>query len=285
VQAQTHPIHEIVIVDDASRDATDRLVASEAAASKIPLRYVRNASNLGTPASRNVGIRTATGAWVAMLDSDDVWFPEKIERQLAASAERGNPARAVVYGQVRTWVAGKPRDLPPQGIAHGERVADYWFVGAGLMQASSLLVPRSFALEVGFDEVTPKHEDFAFTLRAEAAGATFIYCPGPLSVWTADQRSARLSVSLDTKLTEAFLEAYAPSFSDAARAAFRAKVIAPRLGRAGRRRDALRALMPAVRSGVLTPAETMRIAAFALLPYRLQRNVRNWLYERTWRAP
>jgi glycosyltransferase involved in cell wall biosynthesis len=78
VMAQSRPCHEIIVVDDGSTDDTADVVRSLGPR----VRYLRQ-ENAGPAAARNAGIRVATGDWVAFLDTDDRWLPEKIERQLA----------------------------------------------------------------------------------------------------------------------------------------------------------------------------------------------------------
>jgi glycosyltransferase involved in cell wall biosynthesis len=76
--AQTHPDIEVIAVDDGSTDTTGTLL--DAYGPRI--RVVRQ-SNSGVAAARNAGLRIASGSWVAFLDADDVWAPDKIAIQLA----------------------------------------------------------------------------------------------------------------------------------------------------------------------------------------------------------
>lgn len=77
--AQSHPASEIVVVDDGSTDDTESLLQSY----RGRIRYVYQ-ENQGVSAARNTGIRHANGEWVAFLDSDDVWYPEKLKVQIDA---------------------------------------------------------------------------------------------------------------------------------------------------------------------------------------------------------
>lgn len=78
---QDLPPLEILIVDDASLDGTAEL-AEELAREHGTVRVLRNAANVGLSETRNVGIRAANGAWIALLDSDDVWVPSKLRKQM-----------------------------------------------------------------------------------------------------------------------------------------------------------------------------------------------------------
>lgn len=80
VQAQTYPNWELIIVDDCSTDETDEVVRSFLADARI--RYLKNEKNSGAAISRNYALREAKGRWIAFLDSDDLWSPEKLEKQI-----------------------------------------------------------------------------------------------------------------------------------------------------------------------------------------------------------
>ena len=86
--AQTLPPHEVIVVDDGSRDGTPAVV--ERYAPRV--RLVRQV-NAGPSAARNHGVRVATGDWIALLDSDDAWLPQKLERQ----AQELGPDVALVH--------------------------------------------------------------------------------------------------------------------------------------------------------------------------------------------
>lgn len=80
VIAQTYQNWELLIVDDCSEDNTDEIV------SKITdkrIRYFKNDCNSGAAVSRNRALREANGRWIAFLDSDDLWLPDKLEKQIA----------------------------------------------------------------------------------------------------------------------------------------------------------------------------------------------------------
>ena len=81
VQAQTYQDWEMLIIDDCSTDKTAEIVSAfHEKDSRI--RYFYNSTNKGSAYSRNLALQNAKGKWIAFLDSDDTWHPEKLERQI-----------------------------------------------------------------------------------------------------------------------------------------------------------------------------------------------------------
>ena len=87
VQAQTYKNWELIIVDDCSTDNTDTTV--EPFLSDERIRYLKNSRNSGAAVSRNYALREAKGKWIAFLDSDDLWLPDKLEKQINFMLENG----------------------------------------------------------------------------------------------------------------------------------------------------------------------------------------------------
>ena len=86
VLSQTYKNWEMIIVDDCSTDNTDEVVSKY----KDPrIRYLKNKKNSGAAISRNYALREAKGKWIAFLDSDDLWMPEKLEKQIAFMEDNG----------------------------------------------------------------------------------------------------------------------------------------------------------------------------------------------------
>ncbi|MGN1042265.1 MAG: glycosyltransferase family 2 protein, partial [Christensenellales bacterium] len=87
VLAQTYTQWELIIVDDCSNDDTDEVVSQYLADERI--RYLKNDTNSGAAVTRNRALKEAKGRWIAFLDSDDLWEPEKLQRQIAFMEENG----------------------------------------------------------------------------------------------------------------------------------------------------------------------------------------------------
>lgn len=81
VLAQSYPVWELIIVDDCSTDNTDDVVNQYLADERI--LYIKNDTNSGAAVSRNRALREAKGKWIAFLDSDDLWEPDKLQKQIS----------------------------------------------------------------------------------------------------------------------------------------------------------------------------------------------------------
>lgn len=88
VQAQTYPNWELIVVDDCSGDDTDSIV-QELMIKDNRIQLFSNPSNSGAAVSRNVALRHAKGRWIAFLDSDDLWEPTKLEKQIKFMKDNG----------------------------------------------------------------------------------------------------------------------------------------------------------------------------------------------------
>lgn len=99
---QTYQNWELLLVDDCSTDDTDAVVAPFLTDARI--RYLKNEQNSGAAISRNRALREAKGRWIAFLDSDDTWEPEKLSRQLSFMKENGY---AFTYTDYRIQLNGK----------------------------------------------------------------------------------------------------------------------------------------------------------------------------------
>lgn len=117
VQAQTYENWELIIVDDCSTDATDDAVRPFLADSRI--RYLKNEGNSGAAVSRNRALREAKGRWVAFLDSDDLWAPEKLERQLRFMESGGYAFSYTAYEEMNG--DGQPTGTRVRGPRHVTR--------------------------------------------------------------------------------------------------------------------------------------------------------------------
>lgn len=94
VLAQTVSDWELIVIDDGSSDDTAEILAQMAARDRR-IRFLQNERNSGASYTRNRAVALAEGEWIAFLDSDDLWHPQKLEKQLTLAAE--HPDMVICY--------------------------------------------------------------------------------------------------------------------------------------------------------------------------------------------
>lgn len=111
--AQTYQNWELLIQNDCSTDDTERIVRSFAE-KDTRIRYESNSRNLGAAVTRNNALRRAKGRWIAFLDSDDLWLPDKLEKQLRFMTENNYAFSYHEYTEINE--DGKQLDVYVSGI-------------------------------------------------------------------------------------------------------------------------------------------------------------------------
>lgn len=172
VLGQTRPAAEIIVMDDGSSDHSAELLAR-----KYPeVRYLYQ-HNQGVSAARNRAIEQSTQDWIALLDSDDAWLPEKLEQQFAAVQEK--PAYKICHTE-EIWIRrGRRVNAMNKHKKHGGRIYQHCLPLCA-MSPSSILIHRSIFDEVGlFDESLPACEDYDLWLRI-CSRWPVLFLPTPL---------------------------------------------------------------------------------------------------------
>jgi glycosyltransferase involved in cell wall biosynthesis len=158
VTSQSYPIKEILVIDDGS---TDQTVENLTPNFKSVI-FIRQ-ENQGVSAARNTGIKKATGEWIALLDSDDLWTVGKIEKQIAHL--RQNPKiKACHSGE--EWVRnGRLVNIPTRLNKSNDGLFSR-SLDRCIICPSSILIHRSVFKKIGiFDEDLPLCEDYDFWIR------------------------------------------------------------------------------------------------------------------------
>lgn len=171
---QTWPTIEIIVVDDASSDGTQlflqRLVPADAR-----VQVVRNEVPRGGGGARNQGVAAARGTYVAFLDDDDIWLPEKLAEQVAMM--RKNPGAAAVscgfIVQHSSWIQRKVNVVPPRDE---QQILRSNHLGGASM---CLTTKRSLAAVQGFDPTLPSGQDWDLWIKLQGIGDVLV-CDKPL---------------------------------------------------------------------------------------------------------
>ena len=158
VLAQTYRDFEVVVVDDGSTDGTGAALA-DCREIRVHCHWRRR----GVAAARNTGVAAARGEWLAFLDSDDLWLPDKLARQMA---HLNNQPGLLVSQTDETWVRLGIRVNQP--LSH-RKVGGWIFMPSlarCLVSPSAVILHRRL-LEAhgGFDETLPAAEDYDLWLR------------------------------------------------------------------------------------------------------------------------
>ncbi|MFP6892568.1 MAG: glycosyltransferase [Opitutales bacterium] len=161
VISQTFSDWELIVVDDGSTDGTDEMILRD-----YPAVRLHRQENTGVSSARNAGVALASGEWIAFLDSDDAWLPEKLERQLSHLAKE--PKLRLSHTD-EIWIRNGRRVSQPK---------EYAKAGGGIYRRclplccicpSSVLIRRDLFDEIGgFDETFPVCEDYDLWLRITA---------------------------------------------------------------------------------------------------------------------
>ena len=173
---QTYTNWELIIVDDYSSDNTSVIVA-EKKASDTRIRYFRNNVNSGVSITRKKGLEEAKGDWIAVLDSDDMWTREKLEKQINLAFLR--EAELVFSGSAFMDNNGERIDW----ILHVPTTIKYKrLLKQNLVSNSSVLVKKELYSQfyVVGDEM---HEDFAMWLLITKTGRVAYGIDEPLLIY------------------------------------------------------------------------------------------------------
>ena len=162
VLAQTFRDFEIIVVIDGPDTQTD----PDAVELLDPgIRVLSLASNVGLAEARNVGIRHANGRYIALLDDDDEWLPEKLNYQYARAVEVGGDYVFVPCKFVERTLQVE-RIMPERLPTSAANFSEYIYCEQGYLQPSMFFMSRALCLEVPFTTGLRHVEDSDWLLRA-----------------------------------------------------------------------------------------------------------------------
>jgi glycosyltransferase involved in cell wall biosynthesis len=190
VLSQTYRDWELIIVDDCSADDTDAAVAPYLSDERIV--YLKNERNLGAAQSRNRALAAARGKWIAFLDSDDLWLPEKLEEQIAFMDESGAGFSYTAYTEMNA--EGEPLGVTVSGPKHITETGMFRYCWPGCL---TVMYDRE---RVGLIQIADirKNNDYAMWLKAIRKADCYLLNK-PLAVYRRG-RSGSVSTHGVTKL-------------------------------------------------------------------------------------
>jgi glycosyltransferase involved in cell wall biosynthesis len=207
VLKQTYQDFEIIVVDDASTDHTPEIIA---AFDNEKVRYIRHEVNKGDAGSRNTGILNSRGDYLALLDDDDEWLPEKLQMQVDALTHSSSKVGGVYTGKLSIDRAtGKILGVysPERGVDSFEEIFAVNFINT-----SSILLKRECIEKVGlFDERMPCSSDFDMWIRI-GEHFHFEYIKEPLVIYHVHDQKLSTNLALVLQGLEMVLEKYDKCF-------------------------------------------------------------------------
>lgn len=236
VLCQTMPDLELIVCDDASTDRTQELVKSF---QDCRLKYIKNNINLGAGLSRDHAIKYATAPWVALIDADDVWAPNRLEMLLDCAEGYTD---SMIFDDLLICHSSEGGVIPWQSV-HGVDA----FGGCGTeprnvsienyIKSPRLviqpMIPTSLIRQFGVKHTSrPFAEDAEYYLRLALYGVSFRYLPEPLYLYRVQPGSATARSDVE-QMRECIEECAAwEGWSISAQEAFKKKIISLRYNEA-----------------------------------------------------
>jgi glycosyltransferase involved in cell wall biosynthesis len=278
VLAQTFTDFEIIVVIDGPDPETAAALAPIASEN---LRLIQNEASLGPGAARNLGAEAALGSWIAFLDDDDEWLPQKLELQLAAAPSAD---QRVIVTCLSYIITPRAHYVWPRRIYDNIAPLDEYlfdrrslFMGDSYLQTSSIIMPRAFFCLFKF---SPRrlHEDWDLWLRATKTGAArIITVAEPLVAIHTEEDRESLGGLLAWRDSLAWVEDNRSLIGRRAYSGFCLTILAPHVIANGELSIFFLMLQRAFRSGHPRPTHLLVYFSFALVPMGWRRRIRGLL--------
>jgi len=273
--AQEYADLEVVVVVDGPDSATEKRLADP---SDKRLRVIVLPQPVGAAGARNLGVSAAWGDWIAFLDDDDEWLPEKIALQMKA-AQSSNYLYPIVGSQLiaRTsrYELVWPRTLPFQPLSEYLLARKSWSYGDGLLSTITLLFPKDLYCQVPFQAHLARHQDLDWILRVnEHAGTGIEFVPKPLAVWHQAEQRKSISVTADWKASFQWLESVRERITRRAYAGFIATHVAPQAACQGAWRELPFLLHRMLTYGAPNARDIVLFLGMWCVPHAIRRCVR-----------
>lgn len=176
VMGQTVTDWELLVIDDGSRDNTCEIV-EKLAAEDSRVHLLKNEQNMGVANTRNRGLALCRGEFAAFLDSDDIWLPEKLQKQLDLLECTGASLCYTSYG-----IMDSQGDQSRGDYLVPERADFRKLLKENVIGCSTVMLRRQATADYRF-ETTLHHEDYALWLRMLKDGIRAVGCTEVLVRW------------------------------------------------------------------------------------------------------
>jgi glycosyltransferase involved in cell wall biosynthesis len=202
---QTLDAIEVIVVMDGPDEATLQILQTI----RDPRLQVRTLSQHGgAPDARNAGVSEARSRWIAFLDDDDEWLPQKLELQLN-TAQRSHHRSPIITCRLTARTESEKFIWPRSVLRNNESLSEYLFClkslkgpffGEGLIQTSTIFTTKELLQKIPFTRSLPGHQDADWLLRAGILEGVFVeFVPenAPLVIWHIEENRKRIGTSMN----------------------------------------------------------------------------------------
>lgn len=200
--AQTVTDLEVIVADDGSTDGTEALLSSFA---DQRVRYLQ-LPHRGACAARNAGIEAACGRYIAFLDSDDTWLPEKLHVQLRQLEDSGADAVCCAFHRHEEKRATRVPEQQEQGPIHYQQL-----LGGNVVSTQTLFGRAECMKKIRFDESFPRMQDWEYAIRLAKAYKLYFF-PQAMADLFVQQDSISRRPELGLKAMRLLLDKYRQEF-------------------------------------------------------------------------
>jgi glycosyltransferase involved in cell wall biosynthesis len=231
---QTYEDLEVIVVVDGRDPATEKTLKQF---DDKRVKVISLPDAVGGAQARNIGAESARGDWIAFLDDDDEWVPEKTEIQMErarGSAYRYPIISSQLWARTSRYQLIWPRTEPHDPLSEYLLARNSWSYGEGLLSTITLLVPKDLLAEVPFQSGLKRHQDLDWVLRAAGHnGAGIEFVAKPLAIWHQAEQRKSISTGTDWRTSLEWIDSICPIITGRAYASFLATHIVPQAAREG----------------------------------------------------
>jgi len=277
---QTYSSIEVIVVIDGEDHASEQSLAS---IKDQRLRVIRLELNMGGSEARNIGVRAAKGSWIAFLDDDDEWLPQKVALQMDAAQAAASSFPVI---STRLVVRTPEQDLirPVDAVDPHLPVSEQLFCrrtiadGPYTMQTSTLLTRRETMLAIPFRSGLQRHQDWDWLLRAARhSRISFHVLPEPLTVFRVNDNRQSVGRTLGWQFSLRWAQEMRRYFTPQAYSFFVATECVARAVKADAGFPVYWRLLQEFISGSPTSRSMLWLAAFLFAPSTLRSHARRLL--------
>jgi glycosyltransferase involved in cell wall biosynthesis len=273
--SQTYNPIEVIVVVDGPDEVTVRALSQ---VDDARLRTVALPTNVGPADARNVGVDEARGPWIAFLDDDDEWLPQKLEIQTRALTRSSYTFPIVTCRFFARTPKGEflwPRRAPTEPLSDYLMTRSGLLLGEGWIGTPMLLMKKELLQKVPFTTGLWVHEDWDWLLRAnilDDVGIEFV--PEPLLVCYLEERRKSASTGDAWRRSLHWIQENRHLVTRRAYAGFITTVVSPVAAREGDWNAFWPLLRDTVRYGKPQPIDFLLYVGMWLVPQQVRRSVR-----------